>query len=793
VDGGEAVAAAAKPPVPVFRRRHQATAASTRHGAGRPVEPAAAAAASELAAASTKAAAAKPKPPAKTGIVAEKAETAMKSSSWSPVVAKRGLSEPGTGSSAATKQERAELGVEETAGGRFPPALEIARVKLRSISPTVDAASGAEGSQLARSDGALNGGTATAAADGEQADVPSRSAEPGAAEAPLKTGSKVAESGPSPVAGKNRTARLQVVLRNVAKPSENDSTAGPTGTDAAAAAAAGSQQVVSRNAAGSDQTPSAESKQSETAAVAVGRARETVAGRSAPSLGVKIQPVASEAAAAASSSVSQAGLPPVVSRTGAREKAGTRTDSGDDVIQSASDGSAAAEIPQTSWAKPAGISSSSSKSQPRVGQGEPTCGTSELDRMASSAASQPSEHSDAAVFAAKKESGSDAAFVPVAKRATMFGSSTSTGRQVSVKSTPGCAAAAKISTTPNTHADSSQSTDDGSSAAAASGLAKTVASRAASFRPCVSGGLTRSKAAAAAAAAAEGTRNTSESSASTESVQPSPQGTLAGDAKNEVAVRPTAAAAAGRWPPQAKSEKTAAEKPAGKTAAAGRCAEKSAAAEKPCVKAAEVSVDKQAEKPAEKSSVATGTGQQAVGRTSRVKPSITSSSKTQQPRVSQNAPAEPDKAAGSSPVLSQKPFSVPSQRLKPPGTSSSKNLGRDTRDAGKDGVAGDKASDSVPSAKPSAGSRAGPPAKTMTSVVASETSSSVPKTASTSVGAGPTTADLAAAAARRSNAGAGGGDVTAVTSSSMTSSSSAEPPWLAMARAKTRVWTEGKI
>ena len=356
-------------------------------------------------------------------------------------------------------------------------------------------------------------------------------------------------------------------------------------------------------------------------------------------------------------------------------------------------------------------------------------------------------------------------FVPVSKRATIFGASSSSGRQFVGKSTGSAAKASALDR--NVQADSSQSTDVGS------GEAKTVASRVASFGACASD--TRTKATVSSVAAAEdGDERNKCVYVSTESVQPAKQDAHASEAKNEIAV---SAAAVGRWPPQAKSENISVEKPMGKTTAA-QCAEKSKVADKAPSKA-EVSAEKQVERSDEKSLVVTGAVQQAVGKTNVpwVKPPGTSlhSSLKSQSRgsmdESKSRMAEPDKTASNASVVSQKQSSVPSS-VKSSGISSSKYVSKDisggTAEPGK--VGGGCLS--AQSEKQSSSSRSG--AKTATTVVAVETTSSVPKIMSTSVEftSSKRTID---------------GDV------STPPVTSTEPPWLAMARAKTRVWTEGKI
>jgi len=290
----------------------------------------------------------------------------------------------------------------------------------------------------------------------------------------------------------------------------------------------------------------------------------------------------------------------------------------------------------------------------------------------------------------------------------------------------------------------------------------------------------QTKTAASAPAEAADTGNRSES------VQPTQQGPRGCEAKKEVAVR---AAAVSRWPPQEMSDKISAEKPTGKTTA-GQCVKESKVAEKTSLKAEEAAAEKQVERVEEKSSRVMGDGQQTASKTSIpscVKPSGTSSSESQ-PKGGLSEPAsstpEPDTAASNPSQMAQKLSSVPPW-AKPSRTSSKKlskdNVGETCKVVEPGNVT------SVQSEKPSSGSQSGTAAsaKMATSAVAVETTCSVPTIMSTSVVAGPVTTLSAVdfAASNRSRA-------SDVISQPVTSS---EPPWLAVARAKTRVWTEGKI
>jgi len=589
-------------------------------------------------------AAAKPKPPVKTGLVTEKAESAIRSNS-SPVIAKRGLSEPGSTTTSKQHVETCGKSIEEK-GNKFP-ALEIPKVKLRSTSPT-SITCGPGSCQSGKSDGGLN----VVGVDSERDDVASgqcvRSAERMSSE-PLKTALKL-ES-------KNE-AQLQMTLKSVTE-SENDSSSESARSHVNKSINAGRNIV-------SDEMPAAESKQSEP----VRRPR-----RSEQSGVVDVQATSESAL-----QVSKALWRPTLS-----------TNTADEMTRSGRD-----------------------------------CSTSVKPQRTST--------------------------VSVSKRATVF--SSSDGRQFVGKS---AGHAAKAS-------DSSQSTDDNS--VMSSGFTKTVASRAASFGACMSD--SRMKATVTAAAEA-GDRRNNKSLSSDSGAR--------GARSAEVAVK---VAAVGRWPPQAKSE----EQPAANTSAA-QCVDKSKVADKLSVKA-EVSAEKQVERLEEKSSMVTGSSQQTAGKppvACWVKPSGTGSLKSQR-RGGLDEPtsgtAEPDKTASNSSGLSHKPSSIRSW-VKPSGTSSSKNQStdspRDTVESGK--VSG--RSPSVLSEKPSSGSGSGTAAgagKMKTSVVGVDTTSCVPKMMSSSA----TTSLSAVEFAATKRDLASGQSVT-----------STEPPWLAVARTKTRVWTEGKI
>jgi len=337
-------------------------------------------------------------------------------------------------------------------------------------------------------------------------------------------------------------------------------------------------------------------------------------------------------------------------------------------------------------------------------------------------------------------------FVPVSKRATIFGtalqktSSRITDGTGTAASLPGgrpnvskaTGFAEKVTTVVNSdiniQTDANETND--SSTGASSGLSKAAVSQAAptatnSSDPPASHDMKSSVTKTESC----GTKDKLPASA-TQSVQPTPQGTC--EAKNEVVIK---AAETSRWAPTKSDVKT---------------------------------------------SVPLW-----------VKPSGTSSPKNLRKDSSvetTSSTAEPDKAAGT--VISQKLSSVPTG-VKPFGTSSPKNIRKDspqeTSNAVESGKVASSSSQSSQSVNRSATSRAGSAttAKTTASVVAGENMSSVPKDVSASDGAPVTLALRSLSQKSKRNLANESTTEPPVTSSA--------PSWIALAEKKTRVWTDGKI
>ena len=334
-------------------------------------------------------------------------------------------------------------------------------------------------------------------------------------------------------------------------------------------------------------------------------------------------------------------------------------------------------------------------------------------------------------------------FVPVSKRATIFGSSlqktssrvadgTSTaaslpaGRQNVSKAT---GFTEKLTIVDNSDRNIQTDADETSdcSTGASTGLSKAAVSQAAptASNPPASHGIKSSVTKTESC----GTRDKLPAS-TTQSVQPTLPGTC--EAKNEVVIK---AAETSRWAPTKSDVKTSVP--------------------------------------------------------SWVKPSGTSSPKNLRKDSSvetTSSSAEPDKAAGT--VMSQKLSSVPAA-VKPFGTSSPKNIRKDspqeTSNAVESGKVTSSSSQSSQSAKPSGTSHSGSATttKTTSSLVAGESLSSVPKNVSASDGAPVTSAVRSLSQKSKRNLANESTTEPPVTSS--------VPSWIALAEKKTRVWTDGKI
>ena len=173
-----------------------------------------------------------------------------------------------------------------------------------------------------------------------------------------------------------------------------------------------------------------------------------------------------------------------------------------------------------------------------------------------------------------------------------------------------------------------------------------------------------------------------------------------------------------------------------------------------------------------------------------IKPSGTSSPKDKSDTTTSGTeePAKP--ATGSSPLVSRKPSSV-----KPSRTSSPKNLPKESPQETSNTVELGKITGSRPSVqsqKTSSNNRSGMEAsqKMSRSVIADDTTPSALKIMSTSVG-GPTSSvvDLAPVKSDRVVKPKRSFGIEAAAQSPAAS----EPPWMAIAREKTRVWTDGKV
>ena len=680
---------------------------------------------------------------AKTGLVSEKIESSVKSTSSQ--VVKLTLNEPGStsvephASNVVPSQELASGESVEEKSNKFQ-AVGVAKVKLKSTSPTLNVAAPLS-SRPARSDSALNvvglettNGVEKESKEGEVKNEQMFGSVEQLDSKPIKSsGSLVttkSQSG-STSSAENRT-ELKVTLRNTK--SNIYSTGTSKDTDKVGSETTGYKSAITGLRTKSDRVTAVESKQSESVKPPQER------GSKSEQTAVKLKrtlPASSDAV----SPLRQAGL--LTAKTTWEQKSASST------------ATTAGEV---------------------VG-------------------SQTSEDCQTCVRAVGSEAANS--FVPVSKRASVFGSSVmqssttdNSKTESNVKTTSSSSgrlhvskatgSALKTLTAVNsernvpTDSDSSRSSDVSSGAPAV--LTKTVASRVASSASC-SSDQHRIKAAVTKTESCDTRGRTL--ALTTQSIQPSQQGTC--EAKNEVVIK---AAAISRWPPAKSDAETSVPlsvKPSGTSTG------------KDQPKHSSVRITSNTVEPENEYGRSSVVSQKLSSVPSWGKPSATLSAKNQakDSSVVTSVTAEPEKAA----VVSQKQSSVPSW-VKTSGTSSPLNLRKDSFKETSYSVEPGKVTSSCRStqaAKPSASSHSGSAASTKmtTSVVATETTSSVPKVMSTSAETPASSVIDFVAVKSSGDIGKPKRNFDSVAATEPVKST--EPPWMAIARRKTQVWTDGKV